>query len=345
MPAQRGKGPDGSAGKDGAETAGKGKAESVVKKTGTPTQGQGTEAGAGSGTGSAGVANPDETHGSTATTQARLLKEAADALKALALRSMKYSKVEFMEPAERTPGLLCEMAFYQRPVIRLSLCGHQGEMGLLDSGASVCLRPPKPGELECSAKRSVQLAVGQKEMWTSSLGTILDEAAKEPIVSLPQLVAIGYHVRWGSQGMILTDRKNHRVPVQSQGGCPEVSKDCALRVIAEIEEQLAKGKQARSRVAKLLESNPHQTPKELLNNLRKKLSEGKEAHEELRLWLAKVFPDAPADLLDKVSASPSLVGEEAPWNRRQRRTMLLAKGGILVNLFAGHWGSVSGGSQ
>ena len=263
------------------------------------------------------------------------LKEAADALKALALRSMKYSKVEFMEPAERVPGLLYEMAYYQRPVIRLSPCGHQGETGLLDSGASVCLRPPKPGELECSTKRSVQLAVGHKEMWTSSLGTILDETAKEPIVSLPQLIAIGYRVRWGSQGMILTDRKNHRVPVQSQGGCPEVSKDCALRLIAEIEEQLAKGKQAQSRVAKLLESNPNQTPRELLNNLREKLSEGKEAYEELRLWLAKVFPDVPADLLDKVSASPSLVGEEAPWNRRQRRTMLLAKGGILVNLFAG----------
>ena len=335
-PHKEGKGGAGGSGKDkGAEGSSKGKGEPAAKKVETPGAGSSSEAGPDTGKGGTGVANPATSNVEAGNVQAQLLKEATEALKALALRAMRRSEVAKMESSERSSGLLVEMAFCQEPVVCLAQCRGSEGVGLLDSGASVCLRRPKPGELVQCIKKQVTLAVGRECMWVNPLGTILSEEAQEPIVSLPQLIAIGYKFRWGGHGVELRNRKNQKIPVSLNGICPEVSQEWALRLIGEIEEHLSRGQQAKERVARLVAEGSSESPRDLLRIARLKLLAGESAGEEFRLWLAKVFPEVPHVWMDQVMADPSLDGEGAPWNRRQRRSMLTAKGGILVNLFSG----------
>ena len=330
-PHKEGKARAGGAGKDkGAEGSGKGKGGPAAKKADAPGAGSSSEAGPDTGKGGTGVANPGSPN-----VEAQLLKEATEALKALALRAMRRSEVVHLVSPDKGSGLLVEMAFCQEPVIQVAQCGSSRTVGLLDSGASVCLRRPKPGELDQCTKRQVTLAVGRQSMWISPLGTILCEDASEPIVSLPQLIAVGYKFKWGSAGAELRNRKNQKVPVSLNGICPEVSHEWALKLIAEIEEHLSQGKRAKERVASLVARGSSERPAEMLRNVRRKLLAGENTGEEFRLWLTTVFPEVPDTVMDQVMAEPSIDGEGAPWNRRQRRSMWNAKGGILVNLFSG----------
>ena len=335
-PYKDGKGVAGSSGKDkGAEGSSKGKGETAAKKVDAPGAGSSSEAGPDAGKGGTGVANPVPTNAGDGNVQAQLLREATEALKALALRAMRSSDAPKMVSSEKASGLLIEMAFCQEPVIHLAQCESSGSVGLLDSGASVCLRQPRPGELDQCIKRQVTLAVGRQCMWVNPLGTIMSEEAVEPIVSLPQLIAVGYKFRWTSHGVELRNPKNQKVPVSLNGFCPEVSRESALQLIAEIEDHLLQGRLAKERVARLVAQGGSEKPSELLIRARQKLLDNEDPGAELRLWLAKVFPQVPEGLLDQVTAAPSLDGENAPWNRRQRRSMMTAKGGILVHLFSG----------
>ena len=210
-----------------------------------------------------------------------------------------------------------------------------GKTGLLDSGASVCLRTGTAQELKECGSKEVTLAVGSATMKVNHQGTVLVEGPVSPIVSLGLLVRVGYQLLWTAQGVQLRDRKGKPIAASLDGGCPEVEHDCALRMIAEIEQHLHQAHLAKEQVKELKGKGFDLPPEELLRVIREKCALGEDTLGLTRLWLEKVFPEAPVDLLDRVAASPGLDGTKSPWNRRKRRTLLKAKQGILVNLFAG----------
>ena len=207
--------------------------------------------------------------------------------------------------------------------------------GLLDSGASVCLRTGSAQELKESCKKEVTLAVGSASMSVNRHGTVLVEEQVSPFVSLGLLVRVGYQLAWTLHGVLLKDRRGRKIPVSLDGGCPEVSYECAVTMIEEIEHHLRQAQLAKEKVRELREQGFDMPPHVLLAKIRADMCEGKETLGLVRLWLEKVFPDVPEHVLDRAAAAPTLGGAASPWNRRKRRTILKAKQGVLLNLFAG----------
>ena len=78
-----------------------------------------------------------------------------------------------------------------------------------------------------------------------------------------------------------------------------------------------------------------QDPQELLKLIRERAKEGGSTEGLFRAWLGLVVPEAPDELLDRTAASVATRGETWAWNRRKRRQLLLARNGVLLNLFAG----------
>ena len=88
---------------------------------------------------------------------AQLLKETTDALKVLALRGMRHGDA-VPENSENSERSFLDMAFSQEPCLELVPSQIQGN-GLLDSGASVCLRQAEPSEVAKCSSRLVTLGL------------------------------------------------------------------------------------------------------------------------------------------------------------------------------------------
>ena len=315
----------------------KAKAKTTARKvTDNPGSG-GAESAADSGTAGTGVANSAQAQGSGPAdqAQAQLLREATDALKALALRAMARARKTWAVPPEEgeavsyvEPDVSAGLEVKVQPLPGL-------EKGLLDSGASVCLRQASPEELVGCKRKQVTLAIGSTWMFVSCVGTILSETPCSPIVSLQQLVQLGYKLRWTEKGVELRDRKNRRIPVDTSSGCPEIPMAKALLMIEEIEQHLRRAEDARRGVVELKAQGVDPSPDELLRMMRDEMFVGGDGLVLSRMWLGKTFPAVPAGVLDCAVATPSVSGDDAPWNRRQRRTMLTLKHGILLNLSVG----------
>ncbi|CAE7205329.1 GIP [Symbiodinium sp. CCMP2592] len=322
----------------GAEAKAKAKAAPGVRKAGV---------GQGSGDPSGAADQGESGNLSGGQAQAELLREATEALKALALKAMRDVAPAPSSPVDGMPrctgrwlggGSLELLEGGGEPKV-CTVVRSTSPVGLLDSGATCCMRQALPGELEGCTKRTVALAVGSTDLHVNSCGTILTREEVMPIVSLSLLVRIGYKIRWKSEGNLeLRSKKGLRVPVSTQSGCPEVGKSCALRMIGEIEGYLRRVEGVR-RVAPVVQGDLTTDPLVVLDQIRCQRDAGEDTLGLVRCWLALAFPEAPADLLDRAAVSATVVGIDSPWNRRRRRQLSLAKGGILLNLF----GSVASG--
>ena len=192
----------------------------------------------------------------------------------------------------REDVVLADMAYCSEPTVKL-IPGDAAGLGLLDSGASVCLRQAAEGEISECVRKTVSLAVGKEEMWVNPAGSIVAQDPIDPIVSLPQLIAIGYHLKWTEKGLQLRDRKGRSIPVSTSDGCPQVARSKALNMIQEIEHQLCAGKRARVNLAKA-GAVPEGTDRaQLLGQMRDKVLAGEDASEFFRQWIMSVFPDIP----------------------------------------------------
>ena len=126
----------------------------------------------------------------------------------------------------------------------------QEESALADSGATHALRPPKSNqEWVEAASVPVQLAGSQETILKiSSGGSLLhpspiDEGAgnshgPEVILPLGQIIQkLGYKLNWTAEACTLTSPsgKKHRLSVSK--GCPHLSVNEALSLIARLEER------------------------------------------------------------------------------------------------------------
>eukprot|EP00438_Fugacium_kawagutii_P033584 Skav205234 [mRNA] locus=scaffold1794:149103:155795:- [translate_table: standard] len=197
-----------------------------------------------------------------------------------------------------------------------------GPKGLLDSGATHPLRARQEGERMKGYKEvTVSLAGGKEiKLNINKQGVMVSKDPDiEPIVPLGMLISLlGCEVSWKEEEMVVWHPVRGRLEVQVRGGCPEVEKDEALRLIEEIEE---KKKIGLKRVEELETSEDE-----------------KHEREKEKEWLRKLievhpaFRQVPEELKAYLYEDPSET-VHACGNRRRRK--LWKKEGVVIHLYAG----------
>ena len=212
-------------------------------------------------------------------------------------------------------------------------------LGLLDSGASTCVRPQTP-EDEVVAWRVVALAEGETKMAVNQWGTLLSTLDSEPIVAMSKLVRMGFHVAWKRQLCLVVHPELGRVPVMVVDGCPRVERRVALDLIRRIElwEETMQGSPETQgeRVALIQQKLRDQDPAVLAEGLCQALGEAN--GENVAAWIEALvramFPGTPDRITREVSQYATPAPEALCWNRRTRRTLERSEG-VIVHLCCG----------
>ena len=205
--------------------------------------------------------------------------------------------------------------------------GEGEETGLIDSGATTSMRQRREGE-RAVGSRMVSLAQGEIELGVSAGGVLLAEDSIEPIVSLRQLVALGFRLVWTKRSCTLHDEQGIIVPVSVRSGCPRVTRQLALKLIDRVEIARVQGLNT-ERVQKL---GVHD---KVWQGAASRLKVGIEGRDKEgacvwhRVLCSSLFPEAPRELLDEVSRLTSGAQPPRAFNRRKRRSIEMAKGVIL----------------
>ena len=186
------------------------------------------------------------------------------------------------------------------------------ELGLLDSGATHCLRPPLHREdVSKYAKVRINLAGGQcAELRMSPGRVVVGEEGVEPIVPLGHLVSkLGCSLQWTQDELVVVHPERGQIRTTLKEGCPMVTKKLAMKLIQELEEKI----EGSIRV---------------LN----------EEDEPIRKWLQRlveehpVFQDLPAELKAALVTKPQV--HNICGNRR-RRKLWRREGGVNLYMYSG----------
>ena len=214
--------------------------------------------------------------------------------------------------------------------------------GLIDSGATLCVRPRREGE-EPVEWRKVALAEGETYMGVSAFGTLIGSVDSEPIVSMSKLVRLGFHVAWRHKTCTVVHPTLGRVPVVVQDGCPRVDRQVALDLIARIEQwENDAGQQSTmnaERVALIHEAMQGMGVADYAEGLCRAIElndggEGTITTAWTEALLKTMYPDVPSSIRDEVSRFLPGLNEALCWNRRKRRSMHQSKG-VILNLCCG----------
>ena len=232
-------------------------------------------------------AGTEEKTSPPAPSQAELLKDCADLLKSMKVKRMFVRGVK----------------------------ASGGGKGLLDGGATSCLRQGTPEERAGLPQKCVDLAVGQATLYIKETGVLLTAEPIAPIVSKNALVKwLGCEVRWTkAEGCTVYHPKRGWLDIDMSSGCPEVSESLALQLIEEIERAV----QHHDHVMRCIEGKKVQDRfSESRRRACESLREG--SAEELKRWIAQRFPTIPERLVERMVTVPSTAA--SPWNRRIRRS-------------------------
>ena len=169
--------------------------------------------------------------GSDAEVMRGLLEEANKMLKGLSTKPAESDRLELMQKQ------LDELK--KMKVLRLTRLSTGPAQGLLDSGATNPLRG-RTAKDDMSKLEDVwvTLATGARvPMKITKSGVMVSEDEMvEPIVPLGMVGGpLGYEVVFKNGGCQITHPRKGKVPVQMRNGCPQISKEAALRIIEEIE--------------------------------------------------------------------------------------------------------------
>ena len=190
------------------------------------------------------------------------------------------------------------------------------EETLLDGGATHCMRQAKSKqEWEQGCPVQVQLASQEVQMRLHpQSNTLLVQHPVQQIVPLAQLIEVGWHVQWGSQGCSIDHKVHGRLPVRLLQGCPVVDRVWGNRLMQSVEDW------GKSRAAIRAVMLGEQSPMTSLEAEIKRLKE--------------IFPEVPMSILEKIPGEAQWDPARLPFNRRKRRQIERAKV-VVLNLFAG----------
>ena len=187
--------------------------------------------------------------------------------------------------------------------------------GLIDGGATACLRSARSDELTLPTLE-VALACGTCSLHVNQAGTLLSPRPVAPIVSVAALLELGYRIQWSKEHCQISHPTHGQLQIDATSGCPEVDYDVALRLISEYEALVKEREVHEARVSCLLSDLKQSTDEELAQIM---WNGGVEAAAALRLLAARLFNDTDAELLKQIPVSLCQAGNAGGWNRRARR--------------------------
>ena len=199
--------------------------------------------------------------------------------------------------------------------------------GLIDGGATACLRTAKRGELSLPTI-SVELACGKCELHVNRAGTLLSPNPVNPIVSVAALLELGYRVSWTKDSCVIAHPSKGPLRVDATSGCPEVPLEVAHRLIAEYEDHVKSRDNREARLRCILADMRHDSESRLAEAV---CNGGLEGSAAIRLLVERLFSEVPSALWDEVIPSQCREDGTGGWNRRVRR-QVERSGGVLVHL-------------
>ena len=222
------------------------------------------------------------------------------------------------------------------------------DFGLIDSGATSPLRQGSVKELQACQKVTVQLAVGETELFLGDVGTLLSSEAVQPILPMAALPALGCSITWSDKGVSIRHPQKGLLPVRLNGSCPKLPTPIVLQLIRDYE---SLQRRLRQSVAKKLQSWTDFTrePTEddglrVLEWFRSELQKHGCTVELQLQFLHKMFPNLPSDVAVHVACPAEYDSFRVPFNRRIRRALFSPSTPTLLNLFSGsqRWKGVLG---
>ena len=214
--------------------------------------------------------------------------------------------------------------------------GPGGGRGLIDGGATHCLRYGAPGEFRLAKPVSVKLASGtSNELRMSAVGTLLSQDSQiQPIIPMGLCAEVlGCKILWQQKVCKVLHPTMGKLDVEMNRGCPEIERDVCLGLIAELENARSEA------MLKAISGIPCGKGSD-------KMAWGSESDrtflESLREWVAETYDQVPDRVRARlVPAGPHSEGLSG-LNRHTRRR--LSRGSCLVHLFSGmqKWGHPNG---
>ncbi|CAE7353143.1 GIP, partial [Symbiodinium necroappetens] len=196
----------------------------------------------------------------------------------------------------------------------LSKVGENGNRGLIDGGATSCMRTALPDEYNLP-KIPVKLACGSCDMFINEHGTLLRQISVSPIISMKALLKLGYRMDWNATRCRVFHPKFGDLEVDTSSGCPEVDEGVALDLIREYELYVGRQDQRVARLQSMIDDLRDRGTGELLELIKKGDSQADAA---FSVYVSRLYPEASAGVLDQciVSLQESLE-ENHTWNRRR----------------------------
>ena len=247
------------------------------------------------------------------------------------LRSLRLRKLEVVSPASSESPLARVSSF------PLGL-GEGAGYGLLDSGATAALRTGSQAEISVATAVSVQLAVGEARMFANAYGTLLTPNEIQPILPMAFLPDLGCSVTWTDRGCSVRHPRKGLLPVRLNHQCPELPVNLVLELINEHEEFLERRSalqaQAKTAVAAALYA-PTEISDCPMAWISAQVHEGQLSMDAQAQWLAKLFPELPRRILERVICPVGFNVDRVPYNRHERRRLFDPKVPTLLHLFSG----------
>ena len=198
--------------------------------------------------------------------------------------------------------------------------------GLLDGGATHCLRFGTPSEFKTARPVPVQLASGStEELRMNSAGTLLSRDVNvQPILPMGLLAdELSCKIAWEGKECSVWHPTLGNLDVVMDRGCPEVASEVCLTLIHELEEQRT---DSMLRMARLEDNG---------DGMRVPL-ESKDPSEflaGLREWVRKTYEHVPKRVQAKLVPQVPCQAASSGLNRHMRRR--LERGNCMLHLFAG----------
>ncbi|CAE7254381.1 RE1, partial [Symbiodinium microadriaticum] len=150
----------------------------------------------------------------------------------------------------------------------LSKVGENGNRGLIDGGATSCMRTALPDEYNLP-KIPVKLACGSCDMFINEHGTLLSQISVSPIISMKALLKLGYRMDWNATRCRVFHSKFGDLEVDTSSGCPEVDEGVALDLIREYELYVGRQDQRVARLQSIIADLRDRGTGELLELIRR----------------------------------------------------------------------------
>ena len=191
--------------------------------------------------------------------------------------------------------------------------------GLIDSGASNCLRQAVGQEAKHLLRRTVGLAQGTAELLVTPCGTLVSEEPVETIVALGLLIKMGCRLQWEERECVLWHPRKGRVSVHISTGCPRISEALGVEFITEIENQRMQSVGAAVKATQALHTQELPNPEQAIANLVSSIERDFEVGPRIGEAALALWPQLPRTLLGELTAWPQGDNKALPINRRKRR--------------------------